>query len=235
MIDYLSTLTLLQQEFAASLEDADPHQPVPSCGGWTVGDLAEHLGGVHVWAAAQCRGDSASASDSPADEAGSAVARYRPRAQLLQQTLHELPADQPCDTLDDQGQNGNNTVSFWHRRQTHETLIHLWDLRTAFHVPGPVAEAAVWADGIDEVVNFFYPRQVRLNRVSPLGAGVKLDAEDVQRCWVIGSPAGQPAASLTGSAEELALNLWGRVRGENLHMTGDRTAVLELRETAVTP
>ncbi|WP_049897489.1 hypothetical protein [Nesterenkonia massiliensis] len=98
-----------------------------------------------------------------------------------------------------------------------------------------MAEAAVWADGIDEVVNFFYPRQVRLNRISPLRAGVMFNAEDVQRRWVIGSPAGQPAASLTGSAEDLALTLWGRARGENLHMTGDRTVVRELRETAVTP
>lgn len=34
-----------------ALEAADPEAPVPACGRWTVRDVADHLGGVHLWAA----------------------------------------------------------------------------------------------------------------------------------------------------------------------------------------
>ena len=52
-------------------------------------------------------------------------------------------------------------MSFWHRRQLHETLIHLWDLRTAGGLD-LVVEPMLWADTVDEALTVMHPRQVRL-------------------------------------------------------------------------
>ena len=52
--------------------------------------------------------------------------RYAQCAAELRSTLESLDPSAPARTLLERG-----TVAFWYRRQLHETLIHLWDLRTA--------------------------------------------------------------------------------------------------------
>ena len=63
----------------------------------------------------------------------------------------------------------NGPASFWHRRQTHETLVHLWDLRTAGGLDLSV-DPRLWADTVDEVVTVMQPRQERMGRMEPLPA-----------------------------------------------------------------
>ena len=104
-------------------------------------------------------------------------------------------------------------MAFWHRRQLHETLIHLWDLRTAGGldlVVGPV----LWADTVDEAVTVMHPRQVRLGRASAPPVRLGLAATDLDRTWSLSAAADAPAAraaTLTGPAEALALLVWRRI------------------------
>jgi uncharacterized protein (TIGR03083 family) len=150
----LTQLAELQSAFASSIPVIDAATPVPWCGSWTVRDLVEHLAEVHSWAAAMARGDDARRLP-PTDDL---LDRYRGSAAELVDTLARLDPDAPARTLA-----GAGTVSFWHRRQLHETLIHLWDLRTAGG-RSLVADPLLWVDTVDEAVTVLHPRQVRLGR-----------------------------------------------------------------------
>ncbi|GAA1454071.1 maleylpyruvate isomerase N-terminal domain-containing protein [Nesterenkonia lacusekhoensis] len=148
-MDHLSALASLQSRFTTELADADPSAPVPSCGSWTVAELADHLGSVHIWAASTCT-DQLPESD----EAGltTMAERYAARADLLLSTLREVSPHQECTT-----RIGRGPARFWHRRQAHETLIHLWDLHTALALMlwGRADQDSVTVTGEASVVETF--------------------------------------------------------------------------------
>jgi hypothetical protein len=142
---------------------------------------------------------------------------------------------------------GPGPAVFWRRRQLHETLVHLVDLRLAAGT-GPsraVADVAphVWADTVDEVVTMFRPRQ---SKGAPLGRPVGLVAEDAgETAWTLGiggarrdaRPADavdrrpqQEHAVVRAPAWVLALLLWHRV---TLDLAADLGLVVEGDETAV--
>lgn len=233
-LDHLGLLTRFQGEFLASIAQVDPATPVPWCDAWQVRDLVEHLTQVHRWAAAQAArapqtwptgaGDVDAAADpaestDPAESLG-LVPSYERAAAELREALAAPAPGTLCALLDDEP----GPVSFWHRRQTHETLVHLWDLRTAGGLTLTV-EPDVWADTVDEVVTVMQPRQVRLGRMAALPGRIRLAATDAERTWDLhaheDAPA-DPAVVVTGPAEQLALLLWRRPTGEvHLTTTGD--------------
>lgn len=227
-IDHLAVLVDLQSQFQSRLVEADPSASVPSCGDWTVAELAEHLGEVHVWAAGMCRGEpEAAVGGSRKDMA----ARYACRAHLLRTTLEELPLTQKCATLA-----GEGTVSFWHRRQIHETLIHLWDLCSATDPQTPGIDAEVWADCIDEVVTVLHPRQVRMGRAAIPAAQLRLEASDVDQEWLIGgAKPSEQVPCVTAPASVLALMLWGRQSVETLTIRGERSVIEAVLAEPLTP
>ncbi len=220
-IDYLPLLAELQEEFAAGIEEISDDAPVPSCGDWTVRDLAEHLASVHHWAAAMARDEDVERLPRHPPDLSE---RYAACAAELRETLAALPSDAPGRTFD-----GPGPASFWRRRQVHETLVHLHDLRG--EVPAVAAE--VWADAVDEVVTVFYPRQVRLERIAPLPVAVRLVAIDAGQEWVLGE--GDPVATIEGSAQALTLLLWGRLGLDAVTVTGDAAAAERALTTAITP
>ena len=233
--DHLAVLRELQSEFQHLLLLADPEAPVISCGSWTVGELAEHLGSVHVWAAGKVIGERVSVETSSVSAGPSPVAavgaRYAASAQTLHEALTSVSADHRCQTLI-----GEGPASFWSRRQSHETLIHLWDLSTAQDAAMPSVAQEIWADCVDEVVTVMHPRQIQLDRVAAPDLPVRLIAEDVQREWQLGSaPEKSPSAVISGQAAELALLLWGRGELGELSVSGDRSRLEALLATPLTP
>ncbi|WP_402469257.1 maleylpyruvate isomerase family mycothiol-dependent enzyme [Isoptericola aurantiacus] len=232
-LDRLGLLTDLQASFAAGIAGADSAAPVPACGKWRVADLVVHLGRIHHWAAGQARRQQETPLGRGPFDLGPF---YTAQAAELRGTLADLGPDATSWTL-----LGNGPASFWHRRQLHETLVHLHDLRAAalgsaeavarerpIDVPAPV-----WADTVDEVVRMFQPRQVRLGRMEPLPATVRLMAADTGDTWTLGGqdadrPASDaPSATLTATAHDLALVLWGRrpLAGTDVDVAGDPAAV----------
>lgn len=117
----------------------------------------------------------------------------------------------------------NGTVAFWARRQLHETLIHLWDLRTAGGLPLEVADE-LWVDTVDEAVTVMHPRQVRLGRAALPAVRLRLRA--AERSWLL-LAAAEPAAIISGPAEVLALLVWGRtsLSDPKLRVDGDDGAL----------
>lgn len=232
----LALLALLQERFAATVPDVAPDALVPACGDWRAAELVLHLAGVHHWAAGMAVGDPTRDEDLPAPDAadrdpGPALAAlYRRHASGLWATLDTSGPDGAARTL-----LGEGPASFWWRRQTHETLVHLHDLHAARLGSGPGALDAVavapevWGDGVDEVVTMFQPRQVRLGRMAPLTDRLRVVASDLGWSWTLGdAEAAFDAdsdeavdATLTATAQCLDLLLWGR------HAPGEAGAVVD--------
>jgi uncharacterized protein (TIGR03083 family) len=225
----LDVLGGLQDEFLATIGQVDPSTRVPWCGRWRVRDLVVHLARIHHWAAGQAR----RAPETPLGRGPFVLEDlYATCAAELRDTLAALGPDAPAWTL-----TGTGTAAFWHRRQTHETLVHLWDLRTAGGL-GLAVEPTLWADTVDEVVTVMQPRQERMGRMEPLPAPVELVAQDTGHTWLLGAPTvPQPTVTVTGPAQALALLLWGRTTpaDERLTVTGDSAALDDALSRRLTP
>ena len=232
-LDHLSLLAGFQDEFLTTIPKVDPTARVLACPAWQVRHLVVHLARVHHWAAGRARRKAETPlGRGPFDLAG----LYAGCAAELRATLGELDPTARAATLV-----GPGPVAFWHRRQVHETLVHLWDLRTAGGLDADAAPG-VWADGVDEVVTMLWPRQVARGRSEPLGRGVGLVSSDTDGSWVLGAqqpvdPVSAAAVTVTGPARSLDLLLWRRVAPDEagLTITGDRAALDAALAVRLTP
>ena len=178
-----------------ALHDADLAAPVPACPGWTVTELVAHLSGIHRWVV----GALDNAGPPPYDETPSPdpVGEYERVATTMLDKLRATPADAPAWTFDKHDQ----TAGFWRRRQLHEISVHRWDV-AAYRLSDEVAE-----DGVDEVLDFFLPRQIGMGRTTVPEGTLRLISPD--RAWAFGD--GRPVQTAQGTASDLVLGLWGRV------------------------
>lgn len=200
-LDFLSLLEREVDAMSATIAAADPDAPVPACPGWTVRDLTAHVIAVHTWVTATL-GNPAPGDYSELPQPGDAAtlaANYGEAAKALVARMRELPADAPSWSFDDTDQ----TAGYWRRRQLHEISVHRWDV--APYAMDPVTAA----DGVDEVIDFFVPRQVARGRVSLPPGSLRLVSPE--RTWALGE--GEPEAVLEASAPDLLLSLWGRGDG----------------------
>lgn len=214
-------LGLLEREVAAmadALRGADPGRPVRSCPGWDVAALTAHLTAVHRWA----RQALDQSEPPPYEEVAAGPDDYADASQALVRRMRELPADQQCWTFN----RANPTTSFWHRRQLQEVSVHRWD------VEEHAIEPEVALDGIDEVVTFFLPRQVRAGRTT-LPAGT-LVVEAAGRSWDLVAGDG-PQARISGDPAHVNLLLWGRRTLDEVTVTGDAAFADEVLAAALTP
>lgn len=235
--DRLARLEQLQGEFLASVRTADPARKVPSCGRWDVRQLVVHLSRIHHWAAGQAaRRQEVPLGRGPFD----LPALYAECAAELRDALATLDPDARAWALVDDGvpkAEQTGTVRFWHRRQLLETLVHLWDLRTATG-EGYRGDDDDWLDCLDEVVGTMHPRQVRLGRIPAPAARIVLAPDEVERRWtLVGAPADAPEAVVRGPVRSLALLVWGRAAldDHDVRVEGDRALVAAELAHGLTP
>jgi uncharacterized protein (TIGR03083 family) len=156
--------------------------PVPSCPGWTLDELANHLGRVYSWVAAILECDSAGPPDR--DQAAQ-QSEDQPPAEWMQTGLSRVVSllrDLPEDARRWSFVTGpDSPVAFWWRRQMHETLIHRVDaeLAAGSEITTPAAEIA--ADGIPEHLDLNRCTRVEAQDIR-LGEGltIHLHATDVE-------------------------------------------------------
>jgi uncharacterized protein (TIGR03083 family) len=225
-------------EVPVLLADADPAGPVPSCPGWTVAELVTHLGETHLWAERCVRlGDPQPPEiETPTTDRAELAAWYRGCADTLLETLRSTSPDAPCWTFGPKPRE----AQFWFRRQAHEVAVHRWDLGTAIgrDLGYP---AGIAADGVDEVVTLFFPRQVRLGRIAPLTGSLAVAIDDGVTYVLQGDGAGtgpsRPEATVAGPADVLVLLLWGRVPLDDprLTLTGSREAAVAVLTAGIVP
>lgn len=215
----LEFLRRYQREFAESIDDVALDAPVRGCGDWTARELVEHLTGVYAWATRRAGGPR------PLLPSGEDLAaRYRAAATILEQTLVALDPDEPCWTLLDDEVSLEvprvGTRRFWHRRQKLETLVHLWDLRTAGGLETTTTESE-WLDCLDEVVTVMQPRQRRLGRTADPTVRLVFEPERGAVREFAGAADGAPRVIVRGSAQQLALLVWGRTELDDLAVDGE--------------
>ncbi|QWC83987.1 maleylpyruvate isomerase family mycothiol-dependent enzyme [Nocardioidaceae bacterium] len=235
--------------FEQLLSAVDVDAQVPTCPGWSVHDLVEHLGTILDWARqALVEGDSAHPPDLPEEAAptGSGALRgwFCERADRVVDTLADVGTEQPCWGFGLRPR----TSAFWWRRMTHEMAIHLHDLRAAHAGSSRDVDEPVWgttemaSDAVEEVVRVFFPRQVRRDRCEPLQAAVLMMPEDAEGSgWVLAGDGSDDDAiadvTVTGPVEQLALLVWHRldVDDDRLTIQGERAAVEHVMASEITP
>ncbi|GEK79987.1 maleylpyruvate isomerase family mycothiol-dependent enzyme [Agrococcus baldri] len=245
-MDHLRTLAELQERFLETTRRGDPATPILWLGRWRVEQLVVHLARIHHWAAGQARREQETPlGRGPFDDL---PALYEVCAAELRATLAELDPDARAWALVDDGvprAQQRGTVRFWYRRQLHETLVHLWDLRTAIGegVDDLGIGDEVWLDCLDEVVGVMHPRQLRLERVAPPAARIVFAPTGADASWTLaGAPDDAPVVTVAGPASALALLAWGRgvpdddrLAGAGVEVKGERSLADAVLRAGITP
>lgn len=201
---------------AAAADDAGWDAPVPATD-WTVRELVTHVGGVHRWAAdivtsASPTGDTDAGrrvGAAPADE--TLLDWYLDGHERLVTALRTAPVDLECFTF----LPAPSPLTFWARRQAHETAVHRADAEAAAGTTSRF-DPDFAQDGIDELLNGFARR--KSNAIGTAGT-LGLRAADSGDSWTITfggerlvAERGLVSADATvsGPSGDLYLWLWNR-------------------------
>jgi uncharacterized protein (TIGR03083 family) len=234
-LDHLSGFERAAAEFAVALEQVDPAAAVPACPGWTVADLALHVGSQQRWAAAILLSGTAQQVPDVLRTTISWADWYAGTTAALAAAIRAVDPDEPCWNFAPVDQR----AAFWARRRMHETVIHLVDLGQAVAPADAEAgtgltavPATIAADGVDEVFEVFLPRLLARGFPPAVTRQVGVRATDTGHEWTL-TPVSQGdppriergravgEAVLSGTAAQLDLCLWKRLPGSVLTIEGD--------------
>jgi uncharacterized protein (TIGR03083 family) len=208
---WLDELAAAAELFVAVLVSAEQEEdalssPVRACPGWTLRDLAVHLGQTHRWTVGILDGADPRQRPTIRPEEGERLSDwYYAESERLRKALAVAGPDAPCWTLVKE----QRTALFWQRRQLHETVVHLWDAHQA--LGGSIVLDPILAfDGVEEVRDVMYPRMLRAERVEPLARNLVFSASDLDNEPVVIGDAEQ-SVHVHGPAAELLLLVWQRI------------------------
>ncbi len=125
---------------------------VPSCPGWTVADLARHVGEVYLHKTLAMREGAEPEPWPPAELADSEPLTLLDRAYAA--LLAEFATRKPEDPAGS-WYTPDQTVGFWIRRMAQETVIHRIDAELGTGQPVAPVPADLAIDGIDELLKVF--------------------------------------------------------------------------------
>lgn len=228
-MDFPRELDTATARFAELVARSVGDEAVPACAGWTVRDLAEHLGSVHRWAAAIVLSGQRISTPQPLS--------FEPLAGWYAGTAAALTSALRCVSPEEQVPNFtrmDETAAFWSRRQMHETIVHAVDAAQALGLGEAdwTVEPSIAADGVDEVLQVFFPRMTVRGKRPDIQTTIRLQATDLDQSWVISPGSDDTAtpvqlhpslaadASVTGTASDLYLGLWHRVDQARLEFSG---------------
>ncbi|MBA3525218.1 MAG: maleylpyruvate isomerase family mycothiol-dependent enzyme, partial [Geodermatophilaceae bacterium] len=124
--------------------------PVPSCPGWTMADLVEHVGRVYLHKIESIRQQRDPEPWPPPPHGREPIEWLAETTTAMLDLLAELGPRAPSHTWHPEDQ----TVGFWFRRMAQETAVHRVDAELAAGSPTPV-DAELALDGIDELLEIF--------------------------------------------------------------------------------
>ncbi|WP_406513671.1 maleylpyruvate isomerase family mycothiol-dependent enzyme [Streptomyces sp. NBC_00161] len=224
--------------FVATVKAADLSTPVPTCPGWTLADLTQHVGSVHRWFTALLRRRIQQPPTSrevdlrlPEDPEGLPdwlAASAAEAAEVFAAT--DLDAPMWAWGVDQHAR-------FWVRRMLFETLVHRADAELALGI-SPHIDRVLAVDGIDEFLtnlpfaSSFAPLTGQLRAPDRT---VRFSCTDGAGDWLIGlhpdgfglvADSAEPRAAdatVQGSAADLLLLLYGRLnrRSDAFRLLGD--------------
>ncbi|WP_329201185.1 MULTISPECIES: maleylpyruvate isomerase family mycothiol-dependent enzyme [unclassified Streptomyces] len=225
-------------EFVATVTAADLSTPVPTCPGWTVGDLTQHVGSVHRWFTELLRRRVQQPPTSrevdlrlpeqPDGLPGWLAASAREAAEVFAAT--DLDAPMWAWGVDQHAR-------FWVRRMLFETLVHRADAQLALGL-SPHIDRALAVDGIDEFLTnlpFASPFAPLTAQLRAPHRAVRFTCTDGDGDWLVGlrpdgfalvaegDGPGTADAAVQGTAADLLLLLYGRLdrQDDAFHLLGD--------------
>jgi uncharacterized protein (TIGR03083 family) len=229
------------EAFAATIADADPETPVPTCGRWRMRQLVHHTGVIHRWVAAIVRTRSQTRlsrklADHPLPPTAAGQAEWL-RAGGADLAAAWTGAD-PAEPVWTWGP--GKSVGWWSRRMVHETGVHHADALLALGAT-PAWPVEVAADGVGEFLANL-PSAARwaegVRELHGTGSRLLFAATDAPGRWLVTlepkgftvteDVAGDGAVDVRaeGPAADLYLAVWGRLPASSLSVTGN-TALLE--------
>ncbi|WP_231499848.1 maleylpyruvate isomerase family mycothiol-dependent enzyme [Saccharothrix sp. NRRL B-16314] len=236
-MDHADFVQQMRTQYAA-LRDAavaaGPDAPVPTCPGWTVRNLVDHVARVHSWALRALHtapgAEWPHADERPADW-DDLLPWWEAKFAELADTLAGSPSNTPAWSFSEAEDFG-----FWSRRQAHETAIHRLDAEHALHgsdVPSLLFDVEFAADGVDEYLTRMMVRAAERKPVE-LAGRVLFHAADAGRAWEVRLTPGEPPevgpitgsatdedATVAGTADALYRAAWARPSGAIT--SGDRS------------
>ncbi|MFJ8074037.1 maleylpyruvate isomerase family mycothiol-dependent enzyme [Streptomyces sp. NPDC096176] len=238
---YCDAIEHVVAEFTEAVREVDPATPVPTCPGWTMGDLVRHHGTTHRWAEHVVRTHTAEpvwARDVPLDlpTEPSAHPHWMARgAEASLRTLRKVDPDLPMWSY-----GADQRVAFYPRRLLFEAVIHYADALLALGREPRIAQGTA-VDGIEEFLENV-PRYTWITeRLASLdGGSIRLLARDTGAAWSVtfggtgfswtkrAGAESDADATVSADAADLLLLVYGRRRSdaECFTVTG-RRAVLE--------
>jgi uncharacterized protein (TIGR03083 family) len=211
---------------------------VPTCPGWQVRDLVQHLGGVHRWATSCVVTGNPNPSRVKEDAQyfaaigdGELLTAYGSAHAALVEALAGAPSDLACWTF----LAAPTPLAFWARRQAHETTIHRVDAQLATGLDGGCAPGFA-ADGIDELLNGFFGR-ARGHLVCDPPVALAIRTIDTGDAWtirieperrVVTPGAGDADCTVSGTAADLYLLLWNRRKPDEGYSVEGNRRVMDL-------
>src|SRR5215203_843351 len=138
---FIESLRVSAARFSDAVRTGPLDAPIGACPGWTLADLAEHMGFIHRWArlAAETSaqpdealidappsgdGQSAGALADWIDEGVAALVPVLAGLDPGAKTWHPFPVAK--------------VAAIWPRRQAHETQVHAWDAERAVGATSPL-------------------------------------------------------------------------------------------------
>jgi uncharacterized protein (TIGR03083 family) len=240
-VDHLEHLHRDGLALADVAERSGLEAPVPTCPGWTLADLVRHTGGVHRWATRAVTEQLPEPLDEPLEQVVGGFPAddvlldwFRDGHARLVSALRSAPPDLAAFTF----LPSPSPLSFWARRQAHETAVHRADAESAAGAV-PAFPATFAADGIDELLVGFASRP-RPPRPEVAERRLALQALDAGRSWYVQlGPSGvavttdrlEGATTVRGSASDLYLVLWNRQPAGEVEVRGDPAALDQWRDT----
>lgn len=237
--DYHARFVAAAQRLRTILADGDLAREVPGCPGWDLAELGQHVGGIYRFATVGIVDGRGEDEPTGPRERDALLDWFDAGLAGLLEAFEPRDWNRACWTL-----SPPHRVGFWARRMCHETSLHLWDAEVSQGV-GTRIDPVLAADGVDEIVTMFFPRQVRLGRIPPLR-----DCAAIVLTDVIGAPAmllhgdGSvptdavvPEVVVRGPAFDVLLMLWKRLSRlpDTVEVDGDHAAFDRVFTTALTP
>lgn len=235
---YIEVVAKEGRLFAAAAERGGLDIRIPSCPEWDMRDLVQHLGLIHLWAAAHVDQPHAEAGfgtdlDSLAifwpdlagshPEDGDLLDWYRKTNANLVRVLESAPPDQKCFTF----LPTSSPLAMWARRQASETAAHRFDAESAVGVMSEF-DPVFAADALDELLSGFAPgrQALPIARVRTM----YVHAVDTDDHWLLtlgpevttmSRTNGPGDLTLTGRAADLYLALWNRGDDSAISIIGE--------------
>lgn len=237
-MDHDSLVAAVREEggaLVAAVADGPVAAVVPTCDGWTVADLAVHVGSFcGFWSHVLCEGTGRPKTPFPDPPDGDGLAGW---IAMLSETLVDLLTTTPADTEVWTWFDPDHTAGFVARRCAHELAVHRYDAQTARGDVGPIA-AELAVDGVDEILDVLVTARDRTGQGT--GRALALRSADAGLEWIV--TLGQrhidvlrqddahiegSALVITGTASDLELTLYDRPTLSPVDLSGDPTVIDE--------